>query len=85
VSEGIKILAGVDVPSTGSGRPIKYDFEKMSVGDHFIWKCKPGENVAVRRASISVTAKQRGFKVVTRVQGSMIKVWLKEILDAEAV
>lgn len=77
--EETKILSGVPAPENKVGAPSKYPFEKMKVGDHFIWKCQEGDSVAGIRSSISTTARQRGFKVTVRTQGRIIKVWLAEL------
>ena len=77
----VEILTGEDAPEIKQGAPIKYPFEKMKIGDHFVWKCNKDEDPQDRRKSIITTATQRGYKVTCRTEGTLIKVWLVEGLD----
>jgi len=71
-----EIYSGVTMPANKAGAPQKYPFDRMKPGDHFLWSCKPGEDVKIKRSSISTTARQRGYKVVTRMDGNLIRCWM---------
>ena len=71
-----EIYSGVPIPETTAGRPPIYPFDKMKVGEHFLWTCDADENIKIRRSSISTSAKSRGFTVKTRTDGKMIRCWM---------
>ena len=71
-----EIYGGVPIPSERVGAPQKYPFDDMKPGQHFVWKCAPGEDVRARRSSISTAARQRGFRVTTRSAGNTVRVWM---------
>ena len=76
MATGTRIYGGVPIPTQGAGAPRKYPFHKMKPGEHFIWKCDPDDKMNSRASSIATAASNRGYKVKTRVDGNMIRVWM---------
>jgi len=77
----IEIRSYIPKPEKKVGPPTKYPFEKMSVGDSFIYKIKPGEDLRIIQRSIHSTAKQRGFEITTRSTKDTVTVWLEAVIE----
>lgn len=77
-----KIYSGVPIPKEShAGAPQKYPFDDMKPGEHFLWECRKEDEVKIIRSSISTSAKQRGYIVKTRTDGSLIRCWMVGRVD----
>lgn len=69
-AEPPKVEKGIPMPSHGAE---KYPFDRMEIGDSFTVPYH--EQKTYRR--IHAAAHKKGYKVVTQVQGELLRVWLK--------
>lgn len=74
----IEIRDDIPKPEKNAGAPIKYPFEKMQVGQCFVYEIEDGEDQNAAQRSILSTAKQRGYKITTQRQEGKLLVWLDE-------
>lgn len=70
----MKIITGKKIPPKRSGRNTKYPFERMKEGQSFAIETESKDGNRIRR-SILTTAKNRGYKIQTAMEGTILNVW----------
>lgn len=75
-----EIQKGLPVPKPnrggpGTGRPAKYPFRQMEVGDSFLIPLRPNGDYMGLGTTVSYATKQTGFKFTTRREPTGTRVW----------
>jgi hypothetical protein len=71
-----RIEKNVPIPEgTGRGRPAKYPFAKMQVGDSFLVMGSPNEQSTAQKSAHSFAQINPKFKFVTRTLNHGLRIW----------
>lgn len=70
-----KIESNVPPPSGDSGRPAKYPWAEMKVGDSFRFDGAPGVRDRISASSRAFAKRNAGVAFVTRREGDGYRIW----------
>lgn len=71
----MKIESNIDTPTGRVGRPAKYPFREMSVGDSIFFDDQPKGSQSNPAVAARVVARDWGWSFVTRKEGSGVRIW----------
>lgn len=71
----IPIEKNIPMPKNSAGKPKKYPFAEMAIGDSFLNPNVDGKKNLIQQATCGFSRKHPGFKFATRREATGIRVW----------